>query len=336
MLFLGHQDPEFVAATAGDAELIETLRDFALADWMLGTDAAFLAENAARELGRFSQYRDAGIYPIVNAAARTILERYDPYERGRFVWIATAATVAHYDGCAAYGICGFRAELEAATLPVEHTCSQSARVRAQNLGEADLLSVCALLGATEARFHAQLRTGGEPGARRLQLRCRSGGVRGLRGVRGLLLRVLRERHRQRRHLPGGRPGANPRTPPGSSPTAPPGCRGNRSGTSNTNWCTTWTAASTCAGGFWDYRIDTHSTVWWVEGLAEYISKGNTDETAVHVGRSGATRLSEAFRVKYDHGSTAVYRWSYLAARFMFERHRDDIDVFLRHFRAGGL
>lgn len=162
MLFRGHYQPEFPAATADDAELIETLRDFALAEWMLGTDAAFLAENAGRELARFGRYHDAGIYPIVSAGVRTVLERYDPYGRGRFVWVATATTVTYHDDCGSYGICGFREELEVAILPIEHTCGGTARVRAQNLEAADLSSVCGLLDAVETRFHRQLRTGGEP------------------------------------------------------------------------------------------------------------------------------------------------------------------------------
>ena len=88
------------------------------------------------------------------------------------------------------------------------------------------------------------------------------------------------------------------------------------------------------GSFTDYRVHTHHTVWWAEGLAEYVSKRNDNGTAVDIGRSRDVMLSEVFPVVYDDGSTMVYRWSYLAVRFMFERHRDVVDTLLAYFRTG--
>ena len=333
MLFRGHHQPEFAPATAADTELMETLRDFALADWMLDTDAQYLAENAGRELARFGQYRDAAIFPSVSSGVRTILERYDPYGEGRFVWIATAATITYHDDCASYGICEFRAELEAATLPIEHTCSESTRLRVQNLTETELLEVCALLTTQEAQFHRQLRTGGEPVAGDFNS-----------AVEVVVFAEYAEyaayswvffgndTNNGGIYLEG-----DPREP---SNTA-------RFIAHRATWLEdepVWNLEHELVhyldgrfnmqGGFGDYGVDSHNTVWWLEGLAEYASKANTDVTAVEVGRSAATRLSEAFEVTYNDNSTAVYRWSYLATRFMFERHRDDVDVFLRHFRAG--
>jgi microbial collagenase len=37
--------------------------------------------------------------------------------------------------------------------------------------------------------------------------------------------------------------------------------------------------------------------------------------------------------EYADGLTRVYRWGYLAVRFMFERHRPDVDVMLGFFRS---
>ena len=314
LLFRGHQQPEFAAATADDTELVETLRDFALADWMLDTDAAYLAENAGRELARFGQYQDAGIYPAVSAGVRTVLERYDPYGRGRFVWMATATAITYYDRCASYAICGFREEIEAAILPIEHTCSDTARVRAQNLEEIDLLSVCGLLGAVEARFHRQLRTGGDALAADFNST-----------VEVVVFADAAEYGAYSPALFG-----NDTNNGGIYLEGDPGEPSNTA--RFLAYRATWLEGEpvwnlehelvhyldgrfNMRGGFRDYGVDTHHTVWWLEGLAEYISKGNTDETAIDIGRSAATPLSEAFRVKYNHGNTAVYRWSYLAARF---------------------
>ena len=333
MLFRGHHQPEFAPATADDTELMETLRDFALADWMLDTDAQYLAENAGRELGRFGQYRDAAIHPSVSSGVRTILERYDPYGEGRFVWIATATTITHYDDCASYGICGFRAELEAVTLPIAHTCSASTRVRAQNLAETELMTVCALLGTQETRFHRQLRTGGEAVADDFNS-----------AVEVVVFADDAEYAAYSFVFFG-----NDTNNGGIYLEGDPGEQSNTA--RFLAYRATWLEGEpvwnlehelvhyldgrfNMQGGFGDYGVDSHNTVWWLEGLAEYASKANTDVTAVEVGRSAATRLSEAFEVTYNDNSTAVYRWSYLATRFMFERHRDDVDVFLRHFRAG--
>ena len=333
MLFRGHFRPEFPAAVADDGELIETLRDFALADWMLDMDAAFLAANAGRELARFGQYHDAGIYPIVSSGVRTVLDRYDAHGWGRLVWVATATTITYYDECTPYGICGFREELQAATLPIERTCSDRARVRAQKLGEEELRSVCGLLGSMEGRFHKHLRTGGEPVAD---------------DFNSAVEVVVFANHAEYAAY-------SPAFFGNATDNGGIYLEGDPSEPSNTArfiaYRATWLEGEpvwnlehelvhyldgrfNMRGGFLDYGVDTHYTVWWLEGLAEYISKLNTDETAVDVGRSAATPLSEAFRVKYRHGSTAVYRWSYLAVRFMFERHRDDIDVLLRHARTG--
>ena len=53
-----------------------------------------------------------------------------------------------------------------------------------------------------------------------------------------------------------------------------------------------------------------------------------------MGRDGSLDLATVFEVTYADDPRFVYRWSYLAVRFLFERHRDEIDLLLNHFRAG--
>ena len=333
MLFRGHGQPVFVVETANDTELMETLRDFALLDWMLDTEAEYLAKNAARELARFSQYHDAEIYPTVRSGVSTILERYNPDGEGRLIWVAAASTVSHYDDCAFYDICGFRANLEAASLPIQHACTQSIWIRAQNLGEGELMDACALMTTQEARFHKQLRTDGIPVADDLN---------------AMIEVVVFADHAEYEALSYVFFG-NATNNGGIYLEGDPGDPSNtaRFIAYRAIWLDNepiWNLEHELVhyldgrfnmhGGFTDYRVDTHGTVWWLEGLAEYISKQNTDETGIDVGRSADRRLSETFDVTYDHDNTAVYRWSYLATRFMFERHRDDVDTILRRFRAG--
>ena len=65
-------------------------------------------------------------------------------------------------------------------------------------------------------------------------------------------------------------------------------------------------------------------VWWSEGLAEYISKGDDNpktfkklhETPIDEWLT----LQQVFDTKYRDGNDQVYKWGYLAVRFMYEQH----------------
>uniref|UniRef100_UPI00384D63B6 collagenase n=1 Tax=Streptomyces arboris TaxID=2600619 RepID=UPI00384D63B6 len=46
-------------------------------------------------------------------------------------------------------------------------------------------------------------------------------------------------------------------------------------------------------------------------------------------------LSTLFDTTYENSdSTRIYRWGYLAVRYMIQSHRADLDTVLRHYRAG--
>lgn len=78
------------------------------------------------------------------------------------------------------------------------------------------------------------------------------------------------------------------------------------------------------------------TVWWIEGLAEYISRKNDDQESIDAVRTNAYRLSDVLQTTYSSGDyvTRAYRWGYMATRFMFERHRADVDAIVSRFRVG--
>jgi microbial collagenase len=79
------------------------------------------------------------------------------------------------------------------------------------------------------------------------------------------------------------------------------------------------------------------TVWWVEGFAEYMSysyrnlayAGAQSEAAL-----GTYALSTVFQNDYNSGTTRVYRWGYLAVRYMFENRHNDVGSILGYFRPG--
>ncbi len=77
-------------------------------------------------------------------------------------------------------------------------------------------------------------------------------------------------------------------------------------------------------------------VWWTEGIAEYISKGKDNPSAIKVAAEKKYMLSQLFDTGYENnnGTERIYGWGYLAVRFMMEKHRPDIDQMLVFTRIG--
>ncbi|KVU41109.1 hypothetical protein WK68_12890 [Burkholderia ubonensis] len=69
---------------------------------------------------------------------------------------------------------------------------------------------------------------------------------------------------------------------------------------------------------------------------EYLSKRNDNQEAIGAARTGTYRLADVLttrRPSNDYVALA-YRWGYMATRFVFERHRTDVDAIVSRFRAG--
>ncbi|MFJ8478242.1 collagenase [Kitasatospora sp. NPDC094011] len=83
---------------------------------------------------------------------------------------------------------------------------------------------------------------------------------------------------------------------------------------------------------------TTPTIWWVEGLAEYVSysyRGAHYDDAVTQAGKGSYPLSTLFDSTYDNAdSTRVYNWGYLAVRYMLQSHPQDVDALLAKYRVG--
>ena len=332
LLYNAHREPEFTASVATNVDLVESLRDFALDSWMVGTAAELAAANAARELARLLQYDTASIYPLVRTAVQQILERYSPAGFGESIWLA-AAEGADLDDCAHYAICDFEATTEARVLSGRHSCSETLLIRSENLSQSQLDHACALLTRQERIFHRRLGTNREPLDGDLNERLE------------MVVFANYDSYQQYSNLFFGN-----RTDNGGIYL-----EGNPLRLGNTARFIAYTRPDlpgepiwnleheyihyldgrfNMSGGFRDYRTSTHHTVWWLEGLAEYMSKRENHQTAVNLARIGELPLSLLFETTYSHNTVRVYRWSYLAARFFFEQRSDDVEEFLRFFRAG--
>lgn len=91
------------------------------------------------------------------------------------------------------------------------------------------------------------------------------------------------------------------------------------------------------GRFIKYDTFNHfpsNLVWWSEGLAEYISKGDDNpRTFKLLNKTKQEKwltLQQIFDTKYRDGTDQVYKWGYLAVRFMYEKHTEEYRQ-LAHF-----
>ncbi|WP_425424501.1 collagenase [Streptomyces katrae] len=83
---------------------------------------------------------------------------------------------------------------------------------------------------------------------------------------------------------------------------------------------------------------TTPTVWWSEGLAEYVSysyRGVPYTAALAEAARHTYSLRTLFDTTYANSDVnRTYNWGYLAARYMIERHPADVATVLGHYRTG--
>lgn len=76
------------------------------------------------------------------------------------------------------------------------------------------------------------------------------------------------------------------------------------------------------------------TVWYGEGIAEYISRQNCNDGAAAAAANGTYDLSTIFTNEYGVGQDRIYTWGYLATRFMFEQRNSEFFDMLNLFKQG--
>jgi len=76
-------------------------------------------------------------------------------------------------------------------------------------------------------------------------------------------------------------------------------------------------------------------IWWGEGLGEYVAHMKNNDAALKLAGPKTYQLSELFyNSGADWSTDRIYRWGYLAVRYMMENQRDKVDVMLSHVRRG--
>lgn len=76
-------------------------------------------------------------------------------------------------------------------------------------------------------------------------------------------------------------------------------------------------------------------IWWGEGLGEYVAHLNDNKSALKLAANKTYQLSELFYNNSANWDTdRIYRWGYLAVRYMMENQRDKVEEMLFHVRRG--
>ncbi|MER0244182.1 collagenase [Streptomyces sp. HSW2009] len=336
VLFRGHQVPEFVTAVERDPGVLRTLSDFAAAHLdLLGGERSYLTSNAGRELGRFLQH--ASLRAEVAPLARDLLRRSEITGRTAPLWVGVAEMTAAYDGanCADYGTCDLPERLSDAALPVRHSCGPSITIRAQDMTAGQLAATCTSLSGQDAFFHDVARDRGPVADDHNETievtafdsstdyQTYAGAIYGIDTNNGGM------------YLEGdpSKVGNQPRFIAYEAEWQRPEFAIWNLNHEYTHYLD---GRFNMHGGF-EAGVST-PTVWWIEGFAEYVSYSYRNlpyqEAATEAGKH-TYRLSTLFDTTYENADTTrVYRWGYLAVRYLLERHRGDVDTVLGHYRSG--
>lgn len=89
------------------------------------------------------------------------------------------------------------------------------------------------------------------------------------------------------------------------------------------------------GDFGDVNANgTGKTVWYGEGIAEFISRKNCNAEAATAATASTYDISTIFGNEYGVGQTRIYPWGYLAVRYMFEQQNATFFQMINKFRQG--
>ncbi|MFF1874044.1 collagenase [Streptomyces sp. CB03911] len=221
-----------------------------------------------------------------------------------------------------------------ATLPVNHTCSATLRIRAQRMTAQDLKNTCDSLAGQDAWFHTVVKDGGQP----------------VRDDRNTSLEVVVfDSRAEYVRLAGGLYGVSTNNG-GVYLEGNPAATGNqarfvayRDETSQTfavvnlnHEYTHYLDGRYDMYGDWNANVST-PTLWWIEGLAEYVSygyRGVFNSWAAGEASKQTYALSTLFDTTQQNDQNRIYAWGYLAVYYLVENHPADVAKILGLYRTG--
>ncbi|NQZ12484.1 MAG: collagenase, partial [Algicola sp.] len=332
VLYRGRQQADYRTAAGSDTELVDLLKNFALKSWMIGTDAEYLVNDSAYQLGTL-KYSEGSIQSRVDSALNSVFGSYDMLGNGDGIWLGAAAAATRFGDCSDYNICGYVDQLRAAVLPQTHTCSPTIKIYSQELTALQQQSACNAMGAEETLFHSMLETNNTPVAddNNSQLNV-------------TVFNSSTDYKKYAGHIFDGM----------STNNGGMYLEGNPANVGNIPNFIAYEASKAypdhyvwnleheyvhyldgrynAKGKFSSYPDD---SVWWAEGVAEYIANGSNYSQAIDTIEDGSTYdLGTVFETTYSNGNEdRIYSWGYLAVRFMYENHKSQVLQYLDETRV---
>ena len=301
---------------------------------LLGTWQGYQLRETENETFRFMQY--ASLKPNIKPMLQYQLSTSTMTGADSELWLGAATSVRYYDNanCADYGVCNFETALADTVLKTTHTCSPTIKIRAQDMTTEQLQASCELLGAEETYFHAMLPNNFTPVANDYN--------------KALELVVFDDYNNYNKYASiiygintnngGMYLEGNPASPNNQA----------RFIAHEASWLrpnfSVWNLEHEYVH-YLDGRFNmvgdfgttiSKPTVWWLEGVAEYLSRKNDNQGAIDTAKAGTYKLSTIFGNTYSMSDyvNRAYPWGYMAVRFMNEKHRTDINAILSKVRIG--
>ncbi|MCX5389028.1 M9 family metallopeptidase [Streptomyces sp. NBC_00094] len=319
---------------------------------ILDTWAGFITRNGA-QLNRLDVVSNVGRYLGYALDVPELKERVRPLLKdliNRYPNVGPTAPITmnlgwytrQYDrgNCAAYAICDLGERVLPAVLPIQHTCTPELKIRAQDVSPDQLASTCTSLVNQDAYFHRII---GDKGA-----------IPG--DVNTNLEVVVFDDYTQYAlyawaiyniDVDNG----------GMYEEGNPAVSGNQARfiAHEAHWLRPdfqiWNLNHEYThyldgryNMYGDFEAGmTTPTIWWVEGIAENISfgyRGERNADAIAEAGKKTYKISDLFDTVYGQeqdpevNSNRVYRWGFLAVRYMLQKHPADVQTVLDKYRAG--
>lgn len=334
----GHiANPEFYRYLAANTQHIDALYEFALDnEWALDTDAGFLVYNALRETGRLLVSPDATTKQKALQVMQQVITRYPLGSEHDKLWLAAVEMLHYYapDALRAQGIDleAAKRDLAARILPNRYTCQGPAIIRSQDLSDTQAAEACHVLNQKEQDFHQVANTGFTPVAddhnQQVEVVVFANNSSYV-NYSAFLFGNTTDNGGQ--YLEGNPADHNNQARFIAYRYA------NDTDLSILNLEHEYThyldARFNQYGSFNDNLAHGH-IVWWLEGFAEYMHYKQGYQAAIELISQGKLSLSDVFATTYSNDTNRIYRWGYLAVRFMLEKHPQDVESLLALSRSG--
>ncbi|OQJ89553.1 collagenase [Vibrio parahaemolyticus] len=332
----GHsQTKAFYDVIESDSSYIHRLSGFITNnEWAIGTDSEQLLGNAARELARLVKTEDAETKKVVVDTLDSLLKRYPLGGKSDRIWVGIAEMVDAYapDYLEQLGLSNSKSVLKQRIMTFSYDCRGPARILAQEMTEAQAITSCETLNLKEDDFHQTVNTGYQPVADDHS-----------DSVDVIVFKTKSDYSTYSSFLFD-----NTTNNGGQFLERDPSKQGNvpRFVAYQNGWDDDFSILNLeheyvhyLDGRFNQYG-DFHDTmregniVWWLEGFAKYMYYKEGYNAALVLGKEKTHTLADVFSTNYSDGLNRVYRWGYLAVRFMIEKHPENVTELLGYSRTG--